>query len=372
MSTPDPSDAPHPAESPFCYVHSPEFPALLERLRLSLAVTTYQAGKLMVVRASSGTLSTLLRSFESPMGLAVGADLERIVVGTRRAIWTLRSEPEIAPQLEPRGRHDACFVPRRAHVTGNIHGHEIALVGDRIWIVNTAFSCLCTLDDERYGFMPQWKPPFVDRLAGEDRCHLNGLAVEDGRIAWVTALGETNHAEGWRENKTSGGIVMNVATGAVVARGLCMPHSPRVHDRTLFVLDSGRGRLCTVDPRDGRITTVAALPGYARGLAVHGETAFVGLSKVREKDLANGLPVTEQYRVDERRCGIAAIDLRSGRLVAFLWFEGSVTEIFDIRTLPGLRWPAVVGFQDQTLDGIMTAPKSAWQPHPRLPADEPR
>jgi uncharacterized protein (TIGR03032 family) len=326
----------------------------------------------MLVRSAGGKLSTLLRSFEKPMGLAVSQDRQRMVVGTRRMVWTLRSAPEIAPQLEPKGAHDACYVPRLAHVTGDMHGHEVALIGGRVWIVNTAFSCLCTLDDERFTFVPQWKPAFVDRLAGEDRCHLNGFAVEDGKVAYVTAMGETNTAQGWRESKVEGGIVLDVDSGEVVTRGLCMPHSPRVHDRKLFVLDSGRGQLCTVDERNGQRTTVAALPGYARGLAFHGGVAFVGLSKIREKDLFGGMPIAAQYDDEKRKCGVGAVDLRSGQLVAFLWFEQGVTELFDIQTLPGMLWPTVVGFQDETLDGIMIAPKAAWQPGVKLPVAEGR
>jgi uncharacterized protein (TIGR03032 family) len=365
MTTTEPSEP-----SPFRYVHSANFPALLEQLGSSLAVTTYQAGKLMLVRSAGGALSTLLRSFEKPMGLALSDDRERLVVGTRRMVWTLRAAPEIAPQLEPVGRHDACFVPRAAHVTGDIQGHELALVGGRTWIVNTAFSCLCTLDDERFTFVPQWKPRFIDRLAGEDRCHLNGLAVEDGKVAYVTAMGETNTAQGWRERKADGGVVIDVDSGEVVTRGLCMPHSPRVHDRQLFVLDSGRGLLCTVDERSGRRTTVAALPGYARGLAFAGRIAFVGLSKIREKDLFGGLPIAESHGEEQRKCGVAAVDLRSGQVIAFLWFEAGCTEIFDLRVLPGMRWPTVVGFQDETLDGIMVAPRAAWLPEPKLPVVE--
>lgn len=252
-----------------------------------------------------------------------------------------------------------------------MQGHEIALVDGRIWIVNTSFSCLCTLDDERFTFVPQWKPPFVDRLVGEDCCHLNGLAVEDGKVAYVTAMGETNGAQGWRANKIEGGIVLDVGSVEVVTRGLCMPHSPRVHDRKLFVLDSGRGLLCTVDERNGQRTTVTALPGYARGLAFAGPLAFVGLSKIREKDLFGGLPIAAQYGDDERKCGIAVVDLRSGQLVAFLWFQAGCSELFDIQVLPGMRWPVVVGFQDETLDGIMVAPKAAWRPDPQLPVTEP-
>ncbi|MCA8964517.1 MAG: TIGR03032 family protein [Planctomycetes bacterium] len=365
MTSPDASE---PGAAAFRYVHSPQFPALLEQLRLSLAVTTYQAGKLMIVRSAGNKLSMLLRSFERPMGLAVSEDLDRMVIGTRRMVWTLRSAPEIAPQLEPVGRHDGCFVPRLAHVTGDMHGHEIAVINREIWLVNTQFSCLCVLDDEGdWSFEPQWKPPFIDRLAGEDRCHLNGMAIEDDRVRYVTAMGETNEPHGWRPGKTTGGVIVDVATNEIVTRGLCMPHSPRVHQGQLYVLDSGHGHLCRVDRASGERTTVAALPGYARGLAFCDRFAFVGLSLIREKDIFGGMPIAAQYDETQRKCGVCVVDLSTGGLVAFLYFEAGTAEIFDIQLLPGMRWPTVVGFQDETLDGIMIAPPGAWLPGAQLP-----
>ncbi len=357
------------ASSPFRYVHSGGFPGLLEELGLSLAVTTYQAGKLMLVRSGGGKLSMLLRSFEQPMGLAVDAGLDRIVVGTRRMVWTLRSAPEIAPQLDPPGRHDACFVPRAAHVTGDIRSHEIVLVGGRPWIANTLLSCLCTIDDEDHGFVPRWKPPFVDRLAGEDRCHLNGIAVDGGRIRFVTALGESNQPEGWKAGKVGGGVLIDVGSGATVSHGLCMPHSPRCHRDRVFVLDSGHGHLSVVDPASGAVDVVTALPGYTRGLAFHGRYAFVGLSEIREKHVFGGLPIADRVPEADRHCGVSVVDLGSGNVVEFLRFEAGCTEIFDVQVLPGMRWPTVVGFQDQTLDGILIAPKAAWREGAELPFD---
>jgi uncharacterized protein (TIGR03032 family) len=315
----------------------------------------------MLVRSAGGRLSTLLRSFEQPMGLALDERQDRMVVGTRRVVWTLRSAPEIAPQLDPPGRHDACYVPRSAHVTGGIRSHEIALLDGRPWIVNTLLSCLCTLDDEDYGFVPRWRPPFVDRLAGEDRCHLNGIAVQDGRIRYATALGESNAPEGWKADKVKGGIVIDVASGETVIRGLCMPHSPRCHLGHLFVLDSGNGHLCTADVGSGKVDTVAALPGYARGLAFHGRFAFVGISQVRESNIFGGLPITARYEEAQRKCGIYAVDLQSGRVAGILRFESGCAELFDIQVLRGQHFPTVVGFQDQTLDGILIAPPAAWQ-----------
>ena len=331
-------------EERFRYVHSTNFPGLLEALGGSLVVSTYQAGKLVLFRARERRVSMLLRTFDKAMGLAV--DPGRLAVGTTYQIWTLKNSPQVAAKMQPAGHYDGCFLPRTSHVTGNIDCHEIAWAGQDLWVVNTLFSCLCTLDPN-YSFVPRWKPKFVTELARHDRCHLNGVAVAEGRPKFVTVFGESNEPEGWRPNKVEGGCVIEVESGETVARGLSMPHSPRMHDGRLWVLDSGRGRLATVDPQNGQIETVAELPGYTRGLTFAGRFAFVGLSKIRETAVFGGVPIAE--RSEERKCGVSVVDTESGQVVAFIEFDNGVEEIFDVQILPQVRFPAVVGFGKKTI-----------------------
>ena len=272
------------------------------------------------------------------MGVAVREN--RIAVGSTGQIWFLRSAPRIAGQIEPVGHHDACFLTRSSHVTGEIQVHEMAWAGDELWLVNTAFSCLCTLDLE-HSFVPRWRPPFVSSLAAEDRCHLNGLAMEDGRPRYVTAMSETDEPQGWRPGKATGGCLIDVTSGATVARGFAMPHSPRVHQGRVWLLDSGRGRLVTVDPASGNVDVVCELPGYTRGLTMIGPVAFVGLSRIRETSTFGGVPVAE--RRDELKCGVAVVELASGRQVSLLEFHSGVEEIFDVQLLNGVRNPVISG-----------------------------
>lgn len=359
-ATPDPSPkSPVPPDdgSPFQYVHDGGFAKVMHELDGSLLVSTYQAGKLMVVRARGGRVSTLLRSFEQPMGIAIHPSLDRLVVGTQKQLWTLAGCPDIAPQLDPPGTHDACFVPRQSHVTGDCRSHEIAFIGDEPWFVNTRFSCLCTLDAQ-FSFVPRWRPPFISKLAAEDRCHLNGLAVQDGKPRFITALAESDQQQGWRQTKENSGIVIHIPTGEIVARGLCMPHTPRLHDGKLYVLNSGRGQLTTIDPNNGKIETVAQLPGYTRGMALAGNFAFIGLSKIRETATFGGLPIAE--RLDELQCGIHIIDLTTGQPAGVMQFHAGAEELFDIQILPTLQWPAIVGFQKDTIKGIFIAPPHVW------------
>ena len=349
------SDAPGTAQAPaaveFRYTQTDGFPALLHELGESLLVSTYQANKLLAVRASENGLSTLIRTFDRPMGLA--ADGGRLAIGTRKEVWFLRNAPDIAPRIEPAGRHDACYLPRSSHVTGDISVHEVAWAGDELWVVATRFSCLVTLSPD-YSFVPRWRPPFISALAAEDRCHLNGLAVVGNEPRFVTALGMTDVRDGWRADKLHGGCVLDMPLGEFVARGLLMPHSPRCHNDRLWVLESGIGGLVVVDPATGRWERVAELPGFARGLVLCGLYAFVGMSKIRETSAMYGVPLAE--RREQLRCVVAVVDLRSGLVIALLEFQTAVEEVFEVQLLPGTRFPEVIGFQQETIRHTFVVP----------------
>jgi uncharacterized protein (TIGR03032 family) len=208
--------------------------------------------------------------------------------------------------------------------------------------------------DSAYSFVPRWRPPFVTAFTALDQCHLNGLALLHGQPKYVTALGETDTAGGWRANKPQGGCLMEVSSGEIICRGLSMPHSPRSHDGRLWLLESGVGRLVLVDPATGRPERVAELPGFARGLAFSGPYAFVGLSKIRKTSAMDGVPLAQ--RPEQLKCGVAAVDLRSGQVIALLEFLTAVEEIFDVQIAPGLRFPEVIGFQQETIQHTFVVP----------------
>jgi uncharacterized protein (TIGR03032 family) len=321
------------------YEHSPQFPELLAQLGVSLLVSTYQAGKVMVLGTWQGRMSITFHNFEQPMGLAVGP--KALAIGTRRMVWVLRSAGDLAARIEPAGKHDGAYLTRSALFTGSIHCHELAWCDEELWVVNTLFSCLCTVGPE-FSFQPRWQPPFITALAAEDRCHLNGLATQGGQPRYVTALAETDTAAGWRPDKVNTGCILEVPSGKVVARGLAMPHSPRLHDGKLWVLNSGRGQLALVDPGTGQVRPVAQVPGYTRGLAFFGPFAFVGLSRIRETSVFGGLPIAEQR--EQLVCGVGAIDLRTGQTVATFMLRSGVEEIFDVQVVP-LRCLALSGPQ---------------------------
>lgn len=331
---------PRPTEqrpSRYRSVSTTSFAELLDRLGASVLATTYQTGRLVVARALDGKLNTHFRSFESPMGLAYRGD--QLSIGTKGQVWNFRNLPGVARDLSPEGRHDACFVPRSTLFTGDIRVHDVAWASGELWAVATRFSCLATFDGQ-HNFVPRWRPPFITALAAEDRCHLNGLAVVEDRVKFVTALGTSDSAGGWRATKADGGVIMDIESNEVVVAGLSMPHSPRWYRDRLWVLESGQGSLATVDLATGRVETVARLPGFTRGLAFAGRYAFVGLSEVREANTFGGLPLTA--RLEDRECGIWVVDIETGQTVAYLRFEEVVQEMFDVAVLPGIRFPELL------------------------------
>jgi uncharacterized protein (TIGR03032 family) len=363
MSQHEPTNAAKPEsadDEPLRSSHTASFPQALRQLGISLAITTYQAGRLVLLRADEGLLNTHFRTFPRPMGIAVRSG--RLAVGLQLNIAEFHNMPAVAPRLEPRNKHDACFMPRTVHHTGDIGIHEMAWTGDELWFVNTEFSCLCTRSD-MYSFVPRWRPEFVTALTPEDRCHLNGLGVSDGRVRYVTALGRTDSPGGWRENKRDGGLLIDVERNGVVADHLSMPHSPRVYDNKVWILESGTGSIGTVHLESGRYESLAEFPGFTRGLAFYGPLAFIGLSKVRESAIFSDFPLVE--RIEERTCGVWVMDIRNFQTVAWVRFEGDVEEIFGVEILPDMRFPELIIDNHDVLARSFMLPDDALVDVPR-------
>src|SRR5260221_972745 len=353
MSDGDSANAPEPA--PYGSVFTTNLPQILRELRSTLIVTTYQTGKLILVRHDGTALNTHFIDFRKPMGVA--ADGDRLVVGTETGLREFKNVPNVAARLTPPGRNDAVYVFRNHHVTGDIDIHEMAF-GERgeIWYVNTRFSCLCTLDHE-HSFVPRWRPRFISGLSPEDRCHLNGLAMANGKPRWLTALGATDAAEGWRGNKKDGRVLLDYGTRDVVVGGLSMPHSPRWYRDRLWVLESGRGSLATGDLASGKIETVARVPGLTRGLSFLGPLAFIGLSQLRETNAFTDIPITEEN--SDRMSGVWIVNIETGQTIAFLKFSGAVQEIFAVHALAGLQFPEIIDEDSEFVKTTYVLPDDA-------------
>jgi uncharacterized protein (TIGR03032 family) len=322
---------------------SPHLSTWLAEQQVSLAFTTYQTGKLFLLgRHPDGRLAVFERTFNRAMGL--WADGQTLWLSTLYQLW--RFENLLRPGELHQG-HDRLYVPKMASTTGDLDIHDVAIdATGRPVFVATSFGCIATLS-ERSSFTPLWRPAFLSKLAAEDRCHLNGLALADGRPRYATAVSTSDVVDGWRDRRQDGGVVLEIPESRVIASGLSMPHSPRLYQGRLWLLNSGTGYFGSIDPAGGRFEPLTFCPGYLRGLAFVGHHAVVGLSRPRDDKTFGGLALEEQLakRSADARCGLLIIDLRSGDVAHWLRVEGMVRELYDVAVLPRVSRPMALGFK---------------------------
>jgi uncharacterized protein (TIGR03032 family) len=333
-------------------ITSRHFTTWLAEQQISLGFTTYQSGKLFLLGLQPDSrLSIFERTFNRCLGL--WSDSQTLWMSSLYQLW--RFENVLEPEQLANG-YDRVYVPKLGYVTGDLDIHDIAVDRDgRAVFVNTLFGCLATTSD-RYSFTPLWKPGFISRFAPEDRCHLNGLAMRDGLPKYVTAVSQSDVADGWRDRRHDGGCVIDVETNEVIAAELSMPHSPRFYREKLWLLNSGTGFLGTVDLRTGRFEPLTFCPGYLRGISFVGDYAVIGSSLQRENRTFSGLKLDEnlQSRQAEPRCGLYVIDLRTGDIVHWLRIEGVVRELYDVVVLRNTRRPMAIGFKSDEIHRMIS------------------
>lgn len=291
------------------------FLGLLDQLGVSLVISSYENNQLIVLGKD-----IRYRAFKRPTGLAYADG--KLAIGTQCGLWELNCLS---------GPNEVLFVPHKLHITGHIDLHEMAYTDHGLVMVNTAFSCLSELD-LNYSFRPTWIPPWIQTWGEKDQCHLNGLAARNATPAFVTCLGKTNRCQDWRANKANGGILFDLAQNKILEKNLCMPHSPRWHQESLWFLESGLGAFCRWNKKK---STVSTFQGFTRGLAFADSVAFVGLSKARETATFGDLPITASQ---DLKCGVAAVDINTGETLEELKFEEGLSEISNLCLLP---WPSV-------------------------------
>ena len=263
-------------------------------------------------------------------------------------LW--RFENSLIPGQTYQG-YDRCYIPQMSWVTGDLDIHDIAVnKNGRPFFVNTLFSCIAEVSDT-HSFSMLWKPPFITKLAAEDRCHMNGMAVVDNEARYVTCVSKSDIADGWRDHRHAGGVVIDVKSNEIVLEGLSMPHSPRWYQNKLWLLDSGNGYFGFLDQKTDRFEKVCLCPGYARGLSFIGDFAVIGLSLPRHNKTFDGLELDNQLKQKntEPRCGLAVIDLRTGDMVHSLRISGAITELYDIAVLADTKNPMAVGFRNDEI-----------------------
>lgn len=331
---------------------SRQFTSWLAEQYISLVVTTYQLGKVFLIGLhNDGKLSIFERTFERSMGLF--AQENTLYMSSLYQLWRFENALETGQNHQG---YDALYLPQVSYITGDLDIHDIAQTeASQLIFVNTLFSCLATVS-ETHSFIPIWQPPFISKLAAEDRCHLNGLAMKDGKPKYVTAVSQSDVAEGWRDYRVDGGCVIDIENNEIILTGLSMPHSPRWHQDKLYLLNSGTGEFGYVDLEKGQFNPIVFCPGYLRGCTFCGDFAIVGISQPRHNKTFQGLPLDDKLAQKNAvpRCGLLVINLKTGDTVHSLRLEGSIQELYDVAILPQIRRPMMIGFKSDEIRRMVT------------------
>ena len=344
------------SSKPFYCNYSPQFAELLNKLDISLVVSTYQVNKIIILKSvETDKITQLLRNFRNAMGIAVKGN--KLAVSTLNEVVLLKNRPEIAGTYPSKPDvYDSIFIPSARFLTGHLSLHDMEFIKDKLVAVNTNFSCLAYIDAE-HSFTPFWQPPFISELALEDRCHLNGLAVENDEIKYLTALGKSDTPHGWRPGKMNSGILMEYPSGRIILDKLAMPHSPRLFNGKLYLLNSAQGELLSVNPKDGTSEVIVKLGAFARGMSLHGDYLFIGVSKLRHNNPTFAdLPIAKTSF-----SGIIAVYLPNKSIVGSLNYEMSVDEIYDVKVIDNYQSPSILSPDMEVVSRAITTPKgSLW------------
>ncbi|MEL7038495.1 MAG: TIGR03032 family protein [Cyanobacteria bacterium J06592_8] len=345
------TDSKQPPSSSPQITASPHFTDWLQEQQISIAFTTYQTSRLLLIGVNqSGGISGFERLFDRAMGLY--ATPGRLYMSSKYQLWQL--DNVLKPGQFYKG-YDQLYIPRIGYTTGDIDIHDIVIdQSNRIIFVSTLLNCLATVSS-RNSCTPLWKPPFISKIINQDRCHLNGLALVEGKPGYVTSVSQVDYVDGWREHRKNGGCVIDFKSNEIILTGLSMPHSPRFYQGKLWILNSGRGDFGYIEPMSGKFEPVTFCPGYLRGLAFWKNWAIVGLSKPR-KETFSGLELDENLNAHQVQpcCGLMVIDLRTGQIVNWLRLEGIITELYDVQVLPGVQRPMALGFQTDEINRLLT------------------
>jgi len=345
---------------------SPGFVDWLLAQRVGLALTTRQRGMLFLIGVNDeGEIALVGRAFGRTYGVYALAD--SIFLATRYQIWRL--ENRLSDGAKVAG-YDRLFIPQAAYTTGEIRPGDIAVDGEgRVLFANPLFSCVAELRDV-YNFVPIWRPPFISALVPEDRCHLNGIAIVEGRLGYATALAAENTSGGWRDHRANSGVVIDVAEDRIAVSGLSLPHSPRFYRGRLWLLESGSGYFGFVDIESGRFERMTLCPGFLRGLAFIGGYAVVTLSRPGLKTGFEGLPIGRALSEAkaQAQCAVAVIDLESGALVHWLRFDNVGGELGDVTLIEDSRQPGAIGLLGDPISNIFDIGADEQAPAAAIPA----
>ena len=347
------------ALGPFSCKYTPQIPQLLQQLNCSIAISTYQAGKVVFISAKDeNSLVQLPRNFEKAMGIAEDSQKDKIAIACKDEVIVFRNSQDLAAFYpNAPNKYDALYLPRNTFHTGAIDIHDLNFGNNgELYAVNTLFSSIVKIDDN-YNFTPFWSPPQINKITSEDKCHLNGMAMHNGEPKYATAFNDGNTPQSWRDKITETGVIYNIEKNKIIANGLAMPHTPRIYNGELYVLLSATGELVKINKENGTYDVVVKIGGFVRGMSLHKDYLFIGQSKLRKNSSTFGkLP----FAKDANQAGIVIIHLPTASIAGKITYLTSLDEIYDIHILADKTRPNILNTLTEDYKEGLSIPKTTF------------
>jgi uncharacterized protein (TIGR03032 family) len=330
---------------------SPGFGDWLAEQGTSIAVSD-GAQLIMVGRDGNGGLRAETRGFQGIGAVAAGGPGTLYVTTS----WQLvrMQNALLEGRLDAEGR-DAVYLPQKGWTIGAVGVYDLAASpGGAPFFTSALCNCIATVSS-RLNFTAVWKPPFISELGGGDRCHLTGLALDGGELAYAVCASESDEVDGWREAPAGAGVVVDAREHRVLARGLSLPHTPRLYEGELYVAGGGDAGLLRIGREDGRVEVVARVPGFARGLDFVGSFALVGCSTLHGDEVLKEI-ARPTMKESEQRQAVAVVDMKSGEVAHELSFAGASGEIFAVTAVHDCLYAAFVDSPGRVVERLSLGP----------------
>lgn len=354
-------------EQPLSFEMDRNFLSWIAKNKVSFLITSYKTNNVYSIgavrepKSNELKLSIYMTAFSRPMGLHIHNNND-IYISTMHSLWKYVNIGETDDnETGIEGLNfDKTFMPRVSHITNDVDGHDITVdENGEVYFISATYCTICK-PSETHSFEVFWKPPWISKVAREDRCHLNGLCNKDGKIKYASSVSQTNIRSGWREKNRKGlGVVIDVETNEIVCDGLTMPHSPRWHDGKLWVLNAGCGEFGYIDFENKKFIPKVFIAGFLRGLDFVGNKyAVIGSSLDRHEKCFMNLPLGEELKklgggkeenAIDPICGLHIVDLKTFDVIHELKFTGQIVEIYDVGVLKNTRRPKLLGIYDETI-----------------------
>lgn len=295
------------------------------------------------------------------MGFAFSSDFQKMAIACRYSIGLFQNSTQLAQHYPTRpNTYDALYMPRVTYHTNALDIHDLEIINDEIYGVNTLFSCIMKTSAS-YTFDPVWQPNFITELASEDRCHLNGMVVVDDKIRFVTAFNTGNRFRSWSADIPHTGVLLSVEDNEIISHDLSMPHSPIWVNGELYLLESGLGQLVKIDLSSGKAETIKHLGGFVRGLTFYQGYFLIGRSRTRDSGSILGkLNVDKKYDV----ASVVIMHAETAAIVGEIVYENSVDEIYDVGVLPSAR-PNILSTEKEESKLGVSIPESTFWARPK-------